>query len=92
MGAVHLGVGMADCTQVLEQTPAFVQVVLLLLLAAVEDNFEEDTAQGDQVCHTLEEEDHRVLPVRVEEVVHRSYSMSIPDLLVGCCHARILIL
>jgi hypothetical protein len=82
---------MADCTQVLGQILAFGQVVLLLL-AVVEDNFEEDIVREGQVCrHTLEEEDHHVLPVLVEEVVRRSYSMSILDLL-GCCHVRILIL
>ncbi len=80
---------MADCTQDEEQILAFGQVDLLL--AVVEENFEEDIVQEDQVYHTLEEEGHRVLPVLVEEVVHRSYSMSTLDLL-GCCHAQILTL
>ena len=83
--------GMVHCNQVLEQTPVFGQVVLLLLLAVVEDNFEEGTVQEDQVFRILEEEGHRVLPVQVEEVVHRSYSMSILDLVLGCSPSRILI-
>ena len=82
---------MVHYIQVLEQTLAFDQVVLVV----GEDNFEEDTVQEDQVCHILEEEDHRVLPVQVEGVGRRSYSMSTLGLLgdlLDCYHARISIL